>query len=79
MPSSDLPTFLSVLVIVIAALVWWRAAIILVGALLIALLVTGVQQVAGGIDLNPARDTPVGSVPAGAVPGTPTLTEPAPR
>lgn len=66
MSTPVLPTFLFTLVIVIAAVIWWRIAIVIVGAILIALLATGVREVAGRIDPAPATDAVTGSsiVPA---------------
>jgi len=75
MTSPALATFLPILVIVIAMIIWWRATIVILGALLITLLVIGLREISGGIDLGPARDTLIGPAPQSAVPGSPALSD----
>lgn len=65
MPSSDLSIFLPVLVIVLAMIIWWRAAIAIVGAFLIAVLVIGVYDVVDRFDQESTPRTVTGP-PTGA-------------
>ncbi|MGH4026174.1 MAG: hypothetical protein ACRDRV_16490 [Pseudonocardiaceae bacterium] len=60
MPSSELSTFLPVLAIVLAMILWWRAAIAVVGAFLIAVLIIGMHEVVDRFDQHPAQETVIG-------------------
>lgn len=51
MSSPASTTFLTILVIVLALIVWWRVTLIVVGAFLIAVLVFGLNEVMDRIDL----------------------------
>lgn len=50
MSGSALSTFLPVLIIVLAMIVWWRATIAILAAFLIAVLAIGVHEVVDRID-----------------------------
>ena len=67
MPSLDPSIFLPVLVIVLAMITRWRAAIALVGAFLIAVLVIGVYDVVDRFDQESTPRTVTGP-PTGADP-----------
>ena len=71
MPSFDLSTFLPVLAIVLAVIVWWRAAIAVVGAFLIAVLIIGVHEVVDRFDQHPVQETVLGPSVGPDLPPTP--------
>lgn len=50
MPSPALSTFLPILIVVLAMIVWWRATVVILAAFLIAVLVVGVHEVVDRID-----------------------------
>ncbi|HEU0087246.1 MAG TPA: hypothetical protein VFQ77_06315 [Pseudonocardiaceae bacterium] len=52
-----LSTFLAILAIVIALILWWRVMIILVAALVIAILVMGVHAVLDRVEPRSAQET----------------------
>ena len=57
MPSADPSTFLAILIIAVVLIVWWRVALILLAAFLIAVLVTGTHDVVDRIDQQSVRET----------------------
>lgn len=68
MPSFALSTFLPVLAIVLAMIVWWRAAIAVVGAFLIAVLIIGVHEVVDRFEPQPARQAVTGPLSGADLP-----------
>ncbi|MFN2495266.1 MAG: hypothetical protein ABR608_05070 [Pseudonocardiaceae bacterium] len=57
MPSADSSTFVAILIIAVVLIVWWRVALILLAAFLIAVLVTGTHEVIDRIDPQSAWET----------------------